>query len=241
MTSLVISRNGKPVLAESFNERDWQALKDSYKVGDLLMPCCMAPAIPKTSPNFLQFFAHYSDECSSSPESQWHLATKEALVKELLSLGIEPKFEEPGRSAISAWKADVFFVVEERQIVIEVQHSYQHLRDYLSRQERYVQSGVDAYWLLYLPRYMTLSKSLLKHRIKTEFSGELLHGTLQCVPELPIACFDPSDEHGMVKGVKLRATLKDWLKSLISNEFKYDTGAWTIVQRSSRQTLITPP
>jgi competence protein CoiA len=230
VTALAISRDGKPVLAESFNEHDWQALKDSYKVGDLLMPCCMALAIPKTSPNFLQFFAHLSDECASSPESQWHLASKEALVRELLSLGVEAQLEKTGRSAISAWKADIFFVVEGRQIAIEVQHSYQHLRDYLDRQKRYVQSGVEAYWLLYSPRYMTLAKSLSKHRIKTEFAGKLPDGSLfPCIPQLPIAYFDPSDEHGMVKGAMLfRTTLKAWLKSLISNEFKYAAGAWRI-------------
>ena len=230
MTSLAVSQDGKPVLAESFDEHDWQALKDSYKVGDLLMPCCMAPAIPKTSPNFLQFFAHFSDECASSPESQWHVASKEALVRELLSLGVEAQLEKAGRNAISAWKADVFFVVEERQIAIEVQHSYQHLREYFDRQERYVRSGVEAYWLLYSPRYMTLAKSLSKHRIKTEFAGKLPDGDLfPCVPQLPIAYFDPYDEQGMVKGARLfRATLEDWLKSLISNEFKYAAGAWRI-------------
>lgn len=242
MTSRAISQDGRYVDAESFNEHGWQALKDSYKVGDLLMPCCLTPAIPKTSPNFLQFFAHYSDECASSPESQWHLATKDALIKELLTLGIEAKCEESGRSAISTWKADIFFVVAGRQIVIEIQHSPQHLRDYLSRQERYVQSGVDAYWLLYEPRYRTLVKSLGKHRVKTEFSGKIPRGGFfPCVPQLPIVYFDPSGEHGMVKGAKFQATLKDWLNSLIRNEFKYDTGAWTITSGGSEQTLRPSP
>lgn len=231
MASIAILREGKYVLAESFNEHEWQALKDSHKVGDLLMPCCKTPAIPKTSPNFLQFFAHYSDECATSPESQWHIATKNSLVKELFSLGMEPCDEEPGHSATSAWKADIFFVTGRRKIVIEVQHSYQHLRDYLRRQERYAQSGVDAYWLLYTPRYMTLIKSLGKHRVRTEFAGKIPSGGgfLPCIPQLPIAYFDPSGDHGVVKGAKLQATLRDWLASLIRNEFKYDTGAWIIV------------
>lgn len=237
MASIAISREGKYVLAESFNEHEWQALKDSHKVGDLLMPCCKTPAIPKTSPNFLQFFSHYSNECASSPESQWHITTKNALVKELFSLGMEPRDEEPGRNATSTWKADIFFVAGKRQIVIEVQHSYQHLRDYLRRQERYVQSGVDAYWLLYTPRYMTLVNSMGKHRVKTEFSGKIpSDGFFPCVPQLPIAYFDTSDEHGIVKGARFfQATLQDWLKSLISNEFKYDTGAWIIDQCNSRK------
>lgn len=218
------------MLAENFNEHEWQALKDSYKVGDLLMPCCKTPAIPKTSPNSLQFFAHYSDECASSPESQWHITTKNALVKELFSLGMVPRDEVSGRSATSAWKADIFFVAGGRQIVIEVQHSYQHLRDYLRRQEKYVQSGVDSYWLLYTPRYMTLVQSLAKYRIKTEFGGKFpIGGFLPCISQLPITYFDPSDEHGMVKGARFQTSLRDWLESLIRNEFRYDNGTWIIV------------
>jgi len=190
----------------------------------------MTPAIPKTSTNFLQFFAHLSDECASSPESQWHLASKEALIRELFSLGIEAQLEKVGRSTISTWKADVFFVFDGRQIAIEVQHSYQHLRDYLNRQQTYVQSGIDAYWLLYLPRYITLAKSLNKHRIKTEFAGKLPNGAVYpCIPQLPIAYFDPSEEHGMVKGAGFfQSSLVTWLKSIISNEFNYDAGIWTI-------------
>lgn len=230
MTSLAISRDGKPVLAESYTEQGWQALKDAYKVGDLLMPCCPTPAIPKTSPNYLQFFSHLSDECASSPESQWHLSSKEALVRELLSLGIKAQLEKPGRSVVSAWKADVHFVFEGREIAIEVQHAYQHLRDYFERQERYVQSRVEAYWLLYLPRYKTLTRSLTKHRIKTEFGGKFPDGVhFPCIPQLPIVYFDPSDETGMVKGAGMfRATLKDWLKSLMMNKFKCAKGIWTI-------------
>jgi hypothetical protein len=68
----------------------------------------------------------------------------------------------------------------------------------------------------------------MQHRIKTEFAGKFPHGICQCIPELPIAYFAPSDEHGMVKGVKFQATLRDWLASLIRNEFKYDSGAWII-------------
>ena len=230
MTSFAVTLDRKALFAEHFTEHEWQTLKDTYKVGDLLMPCCMTAAIPKTSPNFLQFFAHLSDECASTPESQWHLVSKAAVIEGLLSLGIEAKLEKTGRTEFSAWKADVFFMVGGRQIAIEIQHSYQHLRDYLARQDRYVQSGIEAYWLLYLPRYITLVKSLVKYRIKTEFSGKFPAGGFSpCIPQLPVAFYDPSDEPGMVKGARgFRITLNDWLQSLIQNEFRCDAGAWIV-------------
>jgi hypothetical protein len=231
MPSYAVTRDGKAIVAECLTENEWQALKDSYQIGDLLMPCCKTAAIPKTSPNFLQFFAHLSDECASSPESLWHLETKAVLLRELLSFGIIAQLEKIGRSGSSAWKADVFFTVADRQIAIEIQHSYQHLRDYLGRQERYAQSGVEAYWLLYPPRYMTLAKSIGKYRIKTEFGGKFpAEGIIfPCIPQLPIAWFDPLDESGMVKGAKfLRINMHDWLKSLIQRKFLYDAGTWRI-------------
>jgi competence protein CoiA len=235
MTSFAITTDGKPVLAERFTELQWQELKDSYRVGDLLMPCCMTPAIPKTSSNFLPFFAHLSDECTSSPESQWHLVSKAAVIGELLSLGIEAQLEKTGRNEFSVWKADVLFALDGRQIAIEIQHSYQHLRDYLGRQERYVQSGIEAYWLLYLPRYITLVKSLSKHRIKTEFSGKFpVGGFWSGIPQLPAAYYDPSDGAGMVKGARgFRIPLKDWLQSLIQNEFRCDAGVWSVGSHKS--------
>lgn len=36
----------------------WLALQVNYQVGELLMLCCSAPAIPKISPNGYPFFAH---------------------------------------------------------------------------------------------------------------------------------------------------------------------------------------
>ncbi len=159
MSSLAIHKDGSAVLAESYSEKEWQSLKENYAVGDFTMPCCKAPAIPKTSQNYLQFFAHHSDECGSSPESQWHLATKEAVFKELTKLNLKAEIEKTGGHKGAAWEADVFFQHEGRKIAIEVQHSYQHLRDYLARQSRYAESGVEAYWLIYLPRYKTLMHS----------------------------------------------------------------------------------
>ena len=52
------------------------------------MPDCECLAIPKTSVNGIPFFAHYSDECTSAPETKWHLDAKELVVLSLGNMGI---------------------------------------------------------------------------------------------------------------------------------------------------------
>ena len=194
------------------------------------MFCCKAPAIPKTSQNYLQFFAHYSDECDSSPESQWHLATKEAVFKELLKLNLKAEIEKTGGHKGMMWQADVFFQHAGRKFAIEIQHSYQHLIDYLARQERYVESGVEAYWILYHPRYLTLTHSLVRYRLKHEFGNKFPEGGLfPGIPTLPVVYYDLSNNQGMVKGANFfQATLLNWIESIISGKFECRGGVWNI-------------
>ena len=42
------------------SQAQWLGLQRNYHVGDLLMPCCNAPAVPKISANGHPFFAHLS-------------------------------------------------------------------------------------------------------------------------------------------------------------------------------------
>lgn len=230
MSSFAIDEEGKPIIADNYNEHDWQALKESYRVGQFLMPCCLAPAIPKTSSNFNQFFAHYSDECGTSPESKWHLSTKEDVVNELYRLGIDALLEQNGGNNEIKWKADILFEYDARKIAIEVQHSYQHLREYLRRQKTYSKFVIEAYWLLFPPRYATLALALGKYRIKNEFGGKLpIGGIFPCIPELPIAYYDISEEQCMIKGAgQFQATLREWILSIISQKFRHEAGAWII-------------
>ena len=155
MSEFAIRKSGIPLFPDELTEIEWTTLKESYAVGDIIMPCCGAAAIPKTSPNGLPFFSHHTDECSTSPESVWHVATKELIARYLTALNIEPYLEKQGGGG--TWKADVHFTHEGRNIAIEVQHSHQTLQDYLTRQKRYELDGVECYWLLYPKRYMTLA------------------------------------------------------------------------------------
>lgn len=230
MSAMALRKSGLPLFPDELTEREWSTLKESYAIGDFVMPCCEAPAIPKTSPNGLPFFSHYSDECSTSPESVWHVATKELIARHLLALNIEPYLEMQGGGG--TWKADVHFTHEGRNIAIEVQHSHQTLQDYLTRQKRYKLDGVECYWLLYPKRYMTLARLIGKYRLKRDFGGkypEEGHFT-NCIPELPVVLFELKDEIEVVKGANFfELSLRDWLIGLVEKKFCYHQGNWVVV------------
>jgi len=231
MSNLAVTTEGQAILAEHYNEEQWATLKSNYVVGELLMPCCNTPAIPKTSPNFLQFFAHYSDECATSPESVWHLKTKGDVCSVLNSQNISVELERGGKSPSGTWIADVYFEYKGRRIAIEIQKSYQQLNTYLKRQEKYKEGGVEAYWLLYRPRYMTLIKSLGKHRIKNDFGGSFpSEGYISpCLPELPIAYFDTENTPPIVKGAGfLNCSIDSWVRAIISRKFVCVDNIWKV-------------
>jgi competence protein CoiA len=174
MLTFAVTVDGKPIFPESFSDSDWQSLKESYRVGDFITPCCRTPAIPKTSINFVRFFSHYSDGCASSPESLWHLSSKDHIARELASMGISAVLERPAGGAAAKLKSNVYFEANQRRIAVEVQHSYQHLSDYIKRQEKY--SAVNRRSTLTLRRRPILiswlrSKPLVVLRIFEEFPG----------------------------------------------------------------------
>lgn len=222
--------DGKPIYPESFSDTEWQSIKSTYQVGDFLLPCCKSPAIPKTSINGVRFFAHYTDECSTAPESHWHLATKDAVVRALIQFGANPILEQPIDGTRARMKPDVHFQFEGRIIAIEVQHSYQTLNEYLRRQQRYESDVVEGYWLLYPPCYLTLSKALGQFRLKRDFGGNVpTNGFFPAISELPTAMFDFEFEGGRVIGAGgLNTSLAEWVDAIINRNFEYREGAWII-------------
>lgn len=232
MSNLAITMESEAVLANYYSEEQWATLKSNYSIGELLMPCCNTPAIPKTSPNFLQFFAHYSDECATSPESIWHLRTKDDICAVLRSKNISVKLERGGKSSSGKWIADIYFEYEGRRIAIEIQKSYQHLNTYIKRQKKYKEGGVESYWLLYKPRYITLIKSLANHRIKNEFGGNFPpEGYVKpCLPELPIAYYDTENVPAIVKGTDfLNCSVECWVHAVMSKKFVCPDNNWKII------------
>lgn len=229
--SFVQTPEGKPIFPELYSNEEWEALKNSYKIGDFIFPCCHSPAIPKTSINGVKFFAHHTNECSTTPESIWHLAAKNSIAKALNKMDMTAILEQPIKNTLEQARPDIQFQVNNRTIAIEIQHSYQTLGKYISRQERYMRNNVEGYWLLYYPRYITLAKSLARLRIKRDFEGK--HPTnafFPAIPELPVAIFNPGVDDGIVTGAgTVSIPIKNWLQAIIEQKLACINGVWRII------------
>jgi hypothetical protein len=231
MTQSAWTRDGQPVDAAIIPSADWEALKQTVQLGDFVMSCCNAPAVLKTSINGLPFFAHLSDECGTAPETKWHKAGKAAVLAALNGMGIEGCEEVPGRSpGGDKWEADVLFSVPDRTIVIELQRSYQHLRDFIRRQERYAASGVECYWLLRKETFFTLAKGTSRLLLKREFGNVFPPGGIGTgmLPELPIAMLETEGEQLVQFGGFKTATVPTWLAGILNSSYQYRGGSWNI-------------
>ncbi|NWF06692.1 hypothetical protein HX810_03260 [Pseudomonas salomonii] len=63
----------------------------------------------------------------------------------------------------------MYVEISDRKVAIELQRSYQHLRDFVRRQDRYERSGVECYWLVRHEVGRTLGKAIMTKRWKEEF------------------------------------------------------------------------
>jgi competence protein CoiA len=219
--------DGSVVDASLLNPTTWRELQVSYRVGELTMPCCGAPAVPKTSANGLQFFAHAAGTCGSAPESIWHESAKQTVRDTARSLGYQATLERPGNTNGQRWCADVWLDLPNGPVAIELQHSYQHLRTYLERQKRYENAGVRCLWLLMKERYFTLGKATLRVRYVEEFGRKWPDSEGQCLRELPMAMLD-LESLPYVRGVRLQAPLPDVLKAFVEGSLTWQAGAWVM-------------
>jgi competence protein CoiA len=239
MTHVAWSRTGEPVDASSLSSADWEALKSSSALGDFLMPCCRAPAVLKTSINGLPFFAHLSDDCATAPETKWHLDGKASVLAALKSMGIHGHEEVSGRSPTGSWEADVLFELGDssgqRRIAIELQRSYQHLRDYVRRQERYEASGVECYWLTTRANFVTFVKASGRLRLKREFGGAFpASGSISpMIPEVPLGMLELEGAPVVHFGSLKSAALSDWLGAIVARRYVFRDGLWFIVAPGS--------
>lgn len=231
MTQSAWTRDGVPVDAANFNNDNWEFLKLHSQLGDFVLPCCKSPAVLKTSINGLQFFAHHSDECATAPETVWHMSGKAAVLAVLTRLEIEAREEVSGKSPTGeAWKADVLFSFKGRTIAIELQRSYQHLREFTRRQDRYAQSNIECYWLVRFEQFMTLGKATSRLLLKREYGnvwppGGIGTGSLR---ELPVAMLQTENGQLVQFGGGKGASVQTWLEGIINNKYQYDEGSWNL-------------
>lgn len=231
MTQSAWTRSGAPVDASTFTLIQWEALKKTAQLGDYVMTCCKAPAVLKTSINGLPFFAHLSDECATAPETVWHHAGKAAVLAGLASLGIEGNDEVPGQSPTGEkWEADVLFKASDRTIAIELQRSYQHLRDFTRRQERYAESGVECYWLVRKETFITLAKATSRLLLKRDYGNAFPPGGIGTgmLSELPVAMLDTENSQRVMFGGLKAATVPAWLAGILNRSYQYRGGSWNL-------------
>lgn len=226
----IFKTSGKLVWASNFKEEDWKQLKQDYRIGDYLMSCCGASAIPKTSIYGEKFFAHNSGECSTAPETIWHKTGKMLIKTSLEQRGISCQEERSGKNSDgSKWIADTFFEFNGRKIVIEIQHSSQTLEKYLKRQKVYRDAGIECFWLLYLERFLTLNRATANYRLRHEFNNVIPKTAFfGCLKELPVS-YLAIEATPFVRGVAgFQSSLDEWLIAILEERFVYQDGRWGI-------------
>lgn len=146
---LVAHFNGQRTAAHQLTTDEWVSLKSVYKQGTLTMTCGQ-PAIPRTSKNGFQHFAHKPGvDCTlhaGGPESAEHLALKAAAEAAAKACGWAATIEYPGPDR--EWIADVLAEKGGRRVAIEIQLSPQQPLEFVRRQERYAASGIECVWLV---------------------------------------------------------------------------------------------
>lgn len=212
--------------ASELNATEWNQIKDSYQVGDLVFEQCGCVAVPKTSITGTQFFSHHVDECKTAPESVWHHEAKKLIVRSAIEQGLQVTEELPGRNGASVWKSDVFIHANSGPIAIEIQRSHQTLERYLERQEKYQRAGIRCFWIVYREKYRSLIKALSYYRMEKQ--GMKLPFGPQ-IESLPAMWLD-LDEGVTIRGPQMIAySLNEWIASIVDNRFVYyPDGLWKI-------------
>ena len=231
MASNAIARDGTPVDADLIPHAQWQELKATYKTGDLLMDCCKAPAVLKTSVRGLRFFAHLQDECTTAPETVWHQEGKEVILDGLAMLGIDGASEVRGGTIGDEWQADTLFEVDERKIAIELQRSYQSVEDYMRRQERYRRHQIECFWLTRRENVSSIVKTTGRMRMKREWGGKFPPGRKSFAPlisDFPLSVLQVGEQPGVLNPGSTQSTVVEWLSAIIQRRFIYNDGRWYI-------------
>ncbi|WP_246185218.1 hypothetical protein [Pandoraea morbifera] len=114
--------------------------------------------------------------------------------------------------------------------MIELQRSYQHLRDFIRRQERYSASAVECYWLVRKENFRTLGKATSRLLLKRDFGNEFPQGGIGTgmLPELPVAMLDTEDSQLVLFGGLKMATVSTWLAGILNGTYQYRGGSWNL-------------
>ncbi len=142
--------DGKEIHSFTFNDREWEELKNSYKKCTLVMSCCGHGAIPKTSKlNNFHFSHKPKSDCQYARESPDHLYLKFLIAKLAHKAGWSVTTEKSGQTPTGEqWIADVYCTKNNVQLIFEIQLSQQSMDVFKERQAKYIASGIDrVLWL----------------------------------------------------------------------------------------------
>lgn len=136
---------------------------------------CGNLAVPKTSSQGLQFFAHKAGtECAlhvGADESLEHLQAKLIVAEAAASSGWVATIEYPGPNRERI--ADVFLERDGRRLAVEVQLSRQSGEDFRRRQLRYEAAGLECFWLIG-PRNTQVDYGVPHYRISPETGAQTM-------------------------------------------------------------------
>ena len=162
-----VDEHGTTIEASACDEDEWQALRARNRtVHHLMMPCCAARAVLKTSRLATRFFAHKAKGgCTWKPETEVHRHLKQLALSAARETGWEAQTEASGSTPDGErWTADVLAWRGDKTIAVEIQWSRQTNEETLRRQGRYRQSGITGVWLLRQPGF-PISQELPAARI----------------------------------------------------------------------------
>lgn len=151
-----VDDQGISLEASALTQEEWRILKTKARNHrHLIMPCCKAHAIPKTSKLGTQFFAHKARaNCLWKRETEVHLRLKMLAIQAARRARWKAETEVSGQAPDGGlWMADVLAEKGEEKIVIEVQWSGQTNEETFRRQSKYHSSGIMAIWLLRQPDF----------------------------------------------------------------------------------------
>ncbi|WP_221800454.1 competence protein CoiA [Oceanobacter mangrovi] len=220
-----LTKTEERLLSFEFSSDEWKKLKREYQGMGIYMKCCNAPAIPKTSKNGVQFFAHKVNSCGTGSESEAHIRCKELIVIGARKAGWEAEPEEPGQDQMgNKWVADVLCSRRSAKVAFEVQLARQSLENFVHRTNRYKNSGVRCLWFVERkPKVNVIYQSMIRD------SG----GHYPDRESLPVFSIDVSDVKNpfvffpwVMGDGPYEIPLKDFIRGALSGNLTFKDGRW---------------
>ena len=143
---------GRAVQVWDLTAEEWAGLRLRAQADTVVMACCGAPGLAKTSRNGNPFFAHLGRRTASAAACRWAgEGAAHALCKLLAAAGARRAGWEVRTEAVAAdgsWRADVLCTRGAARVALEVQLARTAPGELRARQERYAAAGVRGAWFL---------------------------------------------------------------------------------------------